>query len=397
MSAPDWQTLSKRYPRAWVDHLERLDAERSSINVTPESLGELAVESDERRLFTDLRGAAAELLDELSRSEWLLRTLQRTCPVCGFEVPADHVGDVCPNPEPPSHAFTDGGDPGVRETHLYQRQGVASRAVGWLLALHGMNTRGSWQESFNWLVSTSYGRMVPVAIYKYGVVRPGVLFRRRHDTFVDRLAERISFAGRQAAYVVKDPRPDVIAHSFGTLLLGKALHKHRTLRVRRVVTLGCILRPDFDWATLVERGQVEAILNHFGTRDAWVKRAHASIPDAGPAGRRGFDFYEERWPPDRRAEGDRVLFNVPAEGFDHSDFFEDEGAEPTRLSRQFREVWKPFLTTLEIGEVGGALTRSGHRPIWPEARWTPRRWPRRAMTGGWKSPPHTYSAQPSDQ
>ena len=39
-----------------------------------------------------------------------------------------------------------------------------------------MNTLGDWQEKLTWLVGRMYGRMVPVAIYKYGVIRPGVMF-----------------------------------------------------------------------------------------------------------------------------------------------------------------------------------------------------------------------------
>ena len=48
---------------------------------------------------------------------------------------------------------------------------------------------------------------------------------------------------------------DVIAHSFGTWLLGHALRNDPTLKVGRIIPTGCILRPDFDWNELITRGQ----------------------------------------------------------------------------------------------------------------------------------------------
>jgi pimeloyl-ACP methyl ester carboxylesterase len=244
-----------------------------------------------------------------------------------------------------------------------------------------MKTLGPWQESFNWLVSTTYGRMVPVAIYKYGMVLPGVLSRRRHWALMAGLVVRIERAAREVSKIIDDPRPDVIAHSFGTLLLGHALHRYPEIRVGRVITLGCILRPDFDWATLVRRGQVDAVLNHFGTRDFWARVAHYAIPDAGPAGRRGFDSHAEGWPEDRPQEG--RLFNVRAEGLRHSDFFQDPERGST-LKSLFAEVWQPFLTTKHARDLAAALHGE-----WPSARWHEARWPRRALPGGWRPANHT--------
>jgi hypothetical protein len=384
-SSPDWQELRERYPAAWVDQLERRAVRGEAVNLTPEALAQTDVAAADRGRFPDLPAKAAELLEELRKAGWLTRETQRECPICHWVLPDDAPPDDCPNAgsERGPHAYTEDGDDGPIEVSTYHRPGIARRSVGWLLALHGMNTRGAWQESFNWLVSTSYGRMVPVAIYKYGVVRPGVLFRWRHRMLMERLVERIERARQEVAKIIDDPRPDVIAHSFGTLLLGHALHRHPHLRVGRIITLGCILRPDFDWATLVERGQVDMVLNHYGTRDFWARISHYAIPDSGPAGRRGFDYYQETWPEAVRAAGQRRLFNVQADGLRHSDFFEDE-KRPSTLARLFAEVWEPFLTTKEPSDVAAAV-----EAVWPAERWHQARWPRRALFGGWRAAPFT--------
>jgi pimeloyl-ACP methyl ester carboxylesterase len=381
----DWQELRQHYPATWVDSFERSAVRGKAINLSREDLLRFDFTPGERERFVNLPAKGAELLEKLRQAGWLERKDHRECPICHFFLGDDAPPDNCPNIESERgpHAYTDDGDEGPLEVRLYSRPGIDRRDVGWLLALHGMNTRGAWQESFNWLVSTSYGRMVPVAIYKYGAVRPGVLSRRRQRTLMKRLVARIERVSREVAKIIDDPRPDVIAHSFGTFLLGHALHRHPKLRVGRVVTLGCILRPDFDWVTLVQRGQVDAVLNHFGTKDFWARIAHYAIPDAGPAGRRGFDFYERAWPEAFRPEGQRRLFNVRAEGLRHSDFFQDAERGST-LARLFAEVWQPFLTTKNAEDLARALPAE-----WPAERWRQARWPRRALVGGWRRVPHT--------
>jgi hypothetical protein len=372
VTAVDWDALAARFPAAWIRLARTADARGEPVSETASSLAARDLAPEDRAAHPDLTASAQLFLDELADAGWLDGLESRRCPVCGFDLPAGHRGEACPNPEPPPHAFTDEGHPGPLVTVTYRRTGVARRDVGWMLALHGMNTRGAWQEDFNWLVSTTYGRMVPVAIYKYGIVRPGALLRARHRQLVRRLATEIRKRSRQAAEIVADPKPDVIAHSFGTLLLGKALQAQPDLRVGRVITLGCVLRPDFDWQTLVARGQVEAVLNQIGTRDVWARIAHYAVPDAGPAGRRGFDPPPGSAPPPAA----EPVFNVLAEGFRHSTFFDVRGDDPTILARQFRDVWREFLTRRELADVAAEL-----HPTWPPDRWRPSPWPLRAITG----------------
>jgi hypothetical protein len=163
---PNWQELEQRYPAAWVDSLERSAVRGKAINLSSKDLARFDLTPGERARFVDLPTKSAELLEELRRAGWLNRVDQRECPICHFVLSDGAPPDNCPNIEGERgpHAYTDDGDEGPIEVHRYLRVGVDRRDVGWLLALHGMNTRGSWQESFNWLVSTSYGRMVPVAI-----------------------------------------------------------------------------------------------------------------------------------------------------------------------------------------------------------------------------------------
>jgi pimeloyl-ACP methyl ester carboxylesterase len=165
---------------------------------------------------------------------------------------------------------------------------------------------------------------LPVFIYKYGKVLSGVSLRWRQRKLTKLLALRMTFL--QEKYGGDgERRPDVIAHSFGTWLIGHVLSSHPQLLVGRVILCGSILRPDFDWERLIQRGQVEAVLNHCAERDRWVPLAEYLIPDSGPSGVRGF-------------VQSRVVHRAE-KAFRHSSFF-----YTTHLESMFRDVWNVFLT-----------------------------------------------------
>jgi len=229
----------------------------------------------------------------------------------------------------------------------FVREEPRTRDIIWVLTLHGMNTQGAWQEDLNWLVSKSYGRMVPVAIYKYGIVRPGAVLKFRQRALTRGLINRIRRLSGETNAAGFGGVPDVIAHSFGTWLLGHALDADRTLRVGRVILTGCILRPDFDWNELITRGQVQAVLCHVATKDLWARIAHYFIPDSGPSGRRGFN--------DRRYICHAVLSGG------HSDFFNEK-----LMPGLFERIWQPFLigTDGPPGDLEGKLSQPDWRQVW---------------------------------
>lgn len=231
---------------------------------------------------------------------------------------------------------------GPREIAVYKYAGAVNRDVLWMLTLHGMNTRGAWQEEFMWRVARTYGYSLPVAIYKYGIVRPGAVLKFRQRVLTRQLLTKMHALIGDTEASGLGSRPDVIAHSLGTWLLGHALQDDPNLRVGRVILLGCILRPDFDWGRLFRRNQVEAVLCHHSAIDGWVRAAQYVIPDSGPSGRSGFNDREH-------------IMHVAEQDLAHSDYF-----LPNRMPELFKRVWDPFLTK-PLAEVCG-----DHRiePMW---------------------------------
>jgi hypothetical protein len=245
-------------------------------------------------------------------------------------------------------------EPGIRRTYRYA--GPPSRDLEWAVVIHGMNTRGPWQEEFSWRLALKLRYSAPVLIYKFGLVRFGVLFRRRHRAMVQSLGERLRKSFALAAASGRPHPPDVILHSFATLLFAKLLDDadFKDLKFGRVVLAGCIVRPDHRWSRHVEAGRIEAILNHCGSKDRIVDFAAFAIPDTGPSGRVGL--------------ADPAVLNVLAEDYDHSTFFQDCGLDENLASGG---LWDRFLRvpmkSLQGARMDNAEARAWH-PLPPPLR-----------------------------
>jgi hypothetical protein len=332
-----WESLVEAFPLELVSVIRELFARGGPFEISAKELSSQASFDED---------VAQRLLDALTPP--LEQHLVAVCSRCGGVISAeDRNRQRCSQCD---LNLTE--ENAVQERYSYRFEAPPSRDVLWVLALHGMNTRGDWQEAFNWRLSTAYKRSVPLAIYKYGIVRPGAVCRWCLRQMVQSVIERIHrLEGDTEAEGFAGP-PDVIAHSLGTWLIGHALQRDPKLKIGRLLLTGCILRPDFDWRALKSNGQVEAVLNHYGTKDFWAGVAHYVIPDSGPSGRIGF------------VSGAPVV-QVRSEGFGHSDYFTQEN-----LGRVFQQTWQPFLTMpsekLKFLDVGGA------------AAWSSAAWPLRA-------------------
>lgn len=84
-------------------------------------------------------------------------------------------------------------------------------------------------------------------------------------------------------------RVSIIAHSFGSWLVAKILQQNHTLKLHRVVFLGCIVHELFPWHDIIGRNvQPNCILNDYGTLDVWPVWANFVTWGYGPTGTFGF-------------------------------------------------------------------------------------------------------------
>jgi len=163
---------------------------------------------------------------------------------------------------------------------------------------------------------------------------------------------------RQASPCMKDKRPHIIAHSFGTYLTGTALQEYPAARVRRVVLVGCVLHASWNWATLKlrKRDAFDEVRNDWTNKDAvvwlagWIERR---IPGFGQAGRSGFrgdaavvhnvDYPTALCRACNPVPG-ALVHNVDCGGLGHSDAF----IGPAHAER----FWLPFLWGIDPAEYG---------------------------------------------
>lgn len=212
---------------------------------------------------------------------------------------------------------------------FYRFPGEKSRDIRWMIVIHGMNSRATWQEEFSWQIANRLRYSAPVLIYKYGWATIEVLFKPFHRRLAKQLGTRIRIAIEQAKHSQRPPTPDIIAHSFGTRLLSLVLEdpEFEDLKFGRVITAGSIIRPDYDWDTLIADGRLEAVLNHVAAKDGAVPFAEYTIPGSGPGGKKGY--------------GSKKAINIRNYDFVHSSFF-----LPDNLRNLISDngLWHLFLT-----------------------------------------------------
>ena len=135
--------------------------------------------------------------------------------------------------------------------------------------VHGIRDYADWGEALQTDIATqakSQGIPLVVEPPKYGFF-PMASFLLRPDRqqkvrwFMDQYTDAL------ATY--PDARTfDFIGHSNGTYLLGAALVRYKTLKIRNAYLAGSVLPQRFPWKTYVPR-QVEAVRNVVASRD-WV-------------------------------------------------------------------------------------------------------------------------------
>ena len=198
------------------------------------------------------------------------------------------------------------------------RQGPTSRRA--VVALHGIRTQAAWQRAFS-EVAGRRGVSAHVDRWNFGyfsVFRFLMPWARLAKVRWFRETYQQEF--REASAGAE--RPSIVAHSFGSYVLGNALLRYPYLRFDKVLLCGSILPRSFPWQLLLERGQVQAVRNEYGRHDVWTQAVAWFVAGTGPSGLVGFSATHARLEQERFE-------------FEHSEYFERGHME---------NRWLPFLT-----------------------------------------------------
>lgn len=273
----------------------------------------------------------------------------------------------------------------MRPAHLPEMERIRQT----VLTIHGVNPDRTWQQMVGRVFEPHF-RHVPIEYDEYlglkgpiiavfslwfaplivvGFVLAVLMMLQRHwelalASLISALASLalglwVAHLGRQAclnrvkpkliAATAGDPvEPHVVAHSFGTYLIGSALRKFPEVMVKRMVLVGSVLPRHYDWSkVLTDKPTPFTVRNETGKRDLVVKLAgliKCVARDMGNAGLKGFaitDVVHDTttvWGPCEECEGiaDAVpIHNVPLDQFGHSTHFlgSSHGAK----------LWLPYL------------------------------------------------------
>ena len=191
-----------------------------------------------------------------------------------------------------------------------------------LFGLHGIRTHAGWCRAFYEVASDSSWqvRMDRWNFGYFNIILFLLTFARAAKIRWFRKVYREECQDKDVR-LDKGQYPSIVAHSFGTYILGNALLKYDWLHFDKVILCGSILPQDFPWDELIERGQVQAVRNEYGTNDVPTRLVKWFVAGTGPSGRRGFSRSHER-------------FEQEQFEYTHSEYF-DKG--------HMEAKWLPFL------------------------------------------------------
>jgi pimeloyl-ACP methyl ester carboxylesterase len=184
-----------------------------------------------------------------------------------------------------------------------------------VISLHGINTRGDWQKKLTRALNEADFNYEPL---DYGDVKVWQFMREKvREDKVDWFREQYTAVTNAGAI-----KPSIIAHSFGTYILTRAMEKY-DLRFDRIILCGSIVRRDYPWTARIGSALCQKVLNDFGKQDWASKLAEYVVKDAGRSGSKGFDDL---------ANGN-VVDRAHAD-FGHSTYF---------YELNYKDNWIPFL------------------------------------------------------
>lgn len=185
-----------------------------------------------------------------------------------------------------------------------------------IIAVHGINTYGKWEMEIAPLISGEGWIYYPLNYGKFSVLRfliPGQR-SRKVEWF------RKEYGRIKEKY--PNISPSVIAHSFGTFIVSKALEKHPGITLDKLILCGSIVTRLFKWSKIVSRKQATKVRNDFGRKDWVVWLSPLVAWDTGRSGIKGFLSKDER------------LLDSEYEHYTHSSAFGYE---------HYMMYWIPFL------------------------------------------------------
>ena len=236
-----------------------------------------------------------------------------------------------------------------------------------VILIHGIRTRALWQGEVRESLQSAGLVAIPTNYKKFDVFRFLLPFKRTKQAPISRVEEDVRAVRRKfpGAHI------SILAHSFGTFIIGKLLGNPEH-QFDRIALCGSVLPIDFDFASA--EGRFSEIINEVGCRDIWPAVAARIGWGYGPTGSFGFNrgnFVHDRKHAEHGHSG--FLNGLFCKEFWIPYFCDgaksnagDVGAEPSKLVCFVDNVPLPLAKLL----FWGSLLFLFGWPLWIGAAWT---------------------------
>jgi hypothetical protein len=168
-------------------------------------------------------------------------------------------------------------------------------APHFILTLPGIRTYGQWQNRFRTLLEGE-GSTAQIIHFNYGVfslISYILPFLRWIKVW------RFRRYLKSLARTHPDARIDIVAHSFGTYIVGHSLKRLASkgpVEIHTVILAGSVLKLSFPWNDLIAKKVVKRVVNDCGTQDNILLVSQLFVLLTGMAGRVGFTgFLDEHF------------------------------------------------------------------------------------------------------
>ena len=214
-----------------------------------------------------------------------------------------------------------------------------------VLLLHGIRTQGEWMNRVASILESqdNVSAAKQIRYEFFDIFRFLSPFSSHKNKPIERVARLIA----EEKATNKNVKISIIAHSFGTYIIGKILLDNPRVHIHRLILCGSVLPDNFDWDRLKDDQLSRStddrnfrVINDCGLKDKWPVFAKLVSKDYGSSGRFGFGH---TWVRDRYFSGG------------HSEFFSEEFV---------RKFWLPYIIEGEI--IEGIIERL-KEPWWLSA------------------------------
>lgn len=160
------------------------------------------------------------------------------------------------------------------------------------ITAHGIRTHAHWQKVTADILNDHNIKHRSYDFGRYGLLR--FLLDSSREKKVDDFYEFYSAIVQDKNLMVNPDnylkRPSIIAHSFGSYIIGYCMLKYADVKFDKIILCGSILPVDFDWFTLLSRDQVNFVRNEYGIKDFWSRHVGQVVRRTGKSGCDGFGF-----------------------------------------------------------------------------------------------------------